>query len=291
MKRRLLSLLLVLALVLSGMTVTAAAAGSDPVKITVNGEPVKFDKDLGEPYIDENGRTMVPFRAVANMMENMIIMWEDYAKEASFGHSEKIVDENGETGVVTRMALFPIGTNRMLQAVTVIDMESAMDPNREMRGSHNYLRLMEMDTQSVIKDGRTYAPIRYLAETFGYTVGWDEETRTVTLDNPDTENWDGYLEWVEENQTIIDSRETAEQYIRECIRYGTGDLEPELSYQGFEEIEVGSAWHFSVEMIYYNIEDPEEPNVTYYGTAEFYATERGEIYYLENVEHATLTLF
>ena len=36
-------------------------------------------------------------------------------------------------------------------------------------------------TAAVISNERTYAPIRYLAEYFGYTVGWDGETQTVSL--------------------------------------------------------------------------------------------------------------
>ena len=42
---------------------------------------------------------------------------------------------------------------------------------------------VEMDTAAFIDEaeGRTYIPIRFLAEAIGYTVGWDEETQTVTL--------------------------------------------------------------------------------------------------------------
>ena len=41
-----------------------------------------------------------------------------------------------------------------------------------------------MDTAAFIDatEGRTYVPIRYLAEALGYNVGWDETTQTVTLD-------------------------------------------------------------------------------------------------------------
>ena len=39
-----------------------------------------------------------------------------------------------------------------------------------------------MDTAAVIVNDRTYAPIRYLAEFFGHTVGWDGAARTVFID-------------------------------------------------------------------------------------------------------------
>jgi len=39
-----------------------------------------------------------------------------------------------------------------------------------------------MDTAAFIVDGRTYAPVRYLAEYFGYVVNWDGTTRMVCID-------------------------------------------------------------------------------------------------------------
>ena len=36
---------------------------------------------------------------------------------------------------------------------------------------------VEMDTAAVIVNGRTYAPIRYLAEAFDYGVDWDAESK------------------------------------------------------------------------------------------------------------------
>jgi DNA-binding beta-propeller fold protein YncE len=38
-----------------------------------------------------------------------------------------------------------------------------------------------MDTAPVIINGRTYFPIRYIAEAFGYTVSWDASSQTVTV--------------------------------------------------------------------------------------------------------------
>jgi hypothetical protein len=38
-----------------------------------------------------------------------------------------------------------------------------------------------MDTTAVIVNGRTFAPIRYLADYFGYRVDWDGDTYTVII--------------------------------------------------------------------------------------------------------------
>ncbi|WP_408609101.1 stalk domain-containing protein [Aminipila butyrica] len=37
-----------------------------------------------------------------------------------------------------------------------------------------------------MKDNRTYASVRYLAEAYGYKVTWDQATNTVVL-NSETE--------------------------------------------------------------------------------------------------------
>ena len=37
-----------------------------------------------------------------------------------------------------------------------------------------------MDTCPIIYGERTYIPLRYAAESIGYTVTWDEVTKTAT---------------------------------------------------------------------------------------------------------------
>ena len=39
-----------------------------------------------------------------------------------------------------------------------------------------------MDTKSVIKEGRTFLPVRALGQALGAQIGWDSATRTVTID-------------------------------------------------------------------------------------------------------------
>ncbi|MBS4869318.1 MAG: copper amine oxidase N-terminal domain-containing protein [Eubacterium sp.] len=38
-----------------------------------------------------------------------------------------------------------------------------------------------MDASAMIMGGRTYAPARYVAETFGYNVEWDSKSKTVLI--------------------------------------------------------------------------------------------------------------
>ena len=116
----------------------------DGISITVKGVAVTWTD--AAPFIDANDRTMVPLRAVADAM-GLDVNWDAAAREASFTGSGKTI-------------YFPIGSTNA----------------RTSSGG-----TVKMDTAAVIVNDRTYAPIRYLAEYFGYTVGWDAATRTVTI--------------------------------------------------------------------------------------------------------------
>lgn len=137
----------------SGMTEEEAeaylfsATVSHSINVTVNGETVAWTD--AAPFIDENDRTMVPLRAVGEAL-GLVAYWDAPAREAVFSDR-------------TRSIIFPIGSAAA----------------RTGDGG-----TVEMDTAAVIVNSRTYAPIRYLAEYFGYTVGWDAATRTAMIQSP-----------------------------------------------------------------------------------------------------------
>ncbi len=121
-----------------------AASVSRAVNVTVNGEPVIWTD--AAPFIDEHDRTLVPLRAVGEAL-GLAAYWDAPAREAVFSNRERSI-------------IFPIG--------------SALARTGDGAA-------VEMDTAAVIMNDRTYAPIRYLAEYFGYTVSWDNATRTAML--------------------------------------------------------------------------------------------------------------
>jgi type IV secretory pathway component VirB8 len=40
-------------------------------------------------------------------------------------------------------------------------------------------------TTPIIKDSRTFIPLRFISENLGYNVAWDGETRTITITTPE----------------------------------------------------------------------------------------------------------
>ncbi len=123
---------------------TVAGIASREVHVTVEDELVLWTD--AEPYIDTNNRTMTPFRAVGEAL-GLSVAWDSSTREASFTDGAKTI-------------YFPIGSTTA-------------------RGSDG--STVTMDTSAVIVNGRTYAPIRYLAEFFGRGVAWDAKTRTAII--------------------------------------------------------------------------------------------------------------
>ena len=124
---------------------TLSGIGGKNVNVTVKGTPIVWWD--AEPYIDGNNRTMCPFRIIGEAL-GLTAGWDGETREAYFTDGSRTI-------------YFPI------------DGKTA----RTSEGG-----AVQMDTAAVIVNGRTYAPVRYLAEYFGYTVGWDGKTQTVSVE-------------------------------------------------------------------------------------------------------------
>lgn len=149
MKKRILTLLLAL-LMLAALP--AAALAASPISVTVNGTAVRWTD--ATPYVDKNSRTMVPLRAVGEAL-GLTVSWNGAAREAIFSNGSKTI-------------YFPIDKKYY----------------KTQNGG-----TVTMDTAAVVSKGRTYAPVRYLAEYFGYTVSWNGSTKTVGITGGAQPRW------------------------------------------------------------------------------------------------------
>ncbi|MGN1231780.1 MAG: copper amine oxidase N-terminal domain-containing protein, partial [Anaerotignum sp.] len=132
------------ALLALGMSTTALAAD---VNVKVDGTPVAWTD--AKPFINKDSRTLVPLRPIANAL-GLTVEWDAEDGQAIF--------TDDTTAVVFTIDSKVYGVGVGDEAVAA-----------------------EMDTAAVIVNGRTYAPARYLAEAFGYAVGWDGATNSVTI--------------------------------------------------------------------------------------------------------------
>ncbi len=120
--------------------------------MTVNGAEKEIDPGEGTCPIIENGRTLVPVRAAAEEMG-------------------ADVDWDNDTQTVTL-------TKDDDKILLVIGSVTA-----ELNGDEYTL-----DTAPVIINGRTMLPIRFIAESFGYVVDWDNENQIITISLASAEN-------------------------------------------------------------------------------------------------------
>lgn len=102
-----------------------------------------------QPFF-ENGRTMVPFRTVAE------------ALGAEVGYDSGTVSASLDSTVCR----FAIGGDTL----TVSD-----------RATGKVLKTVPLDASPIEKDGRTCVPVRFLAESLGLTVEWDDGAQCAVL--------------------------------------------------------------------------------------------------------------
>ena len=118
------------------------ALAADTISIKLDGKTVTAEVP---PFTDANGRTMVPVRLISEAL-GANVGWE--------GNTRTVTVTRGPTVIELQIDSPRITTNGATAA---------------------------MDTAAVIKDDRTFVPVRYIAEALGLNVGWDAASKTVVL--------------------------------------------------------------------------------------------------------------
>ena len=116
------------------------------LSVQLNGAYVHFADAQPEKV---NGRVMVPFRAIAEVL----------GAEVDYNAGAITAKKNGET------LSFALGGRQL----TVTD------------SAGKTVKTVQLDTAPYKKGGRTYVPVRFFAEAFGLTVQWDQDMQTAVL--------------------------------------------------------------------------------------------------------------
>jgi len=150
MQRLLFTFAVVIALV-GCLTLPAFAqeqkAEQQKIPVLIDGLPVVFDV---QPVI-ENGRTLVPFRAIAETL-NVAVSWD--------GDTQTVSAADGETSVRLQIANKTAYRNNVP---------------------------ITLDVPPVIKNGRTLIPLRFFSEAYNCEVVWDGPDNTVRITSPPKE--------------------------------------------------------------------------------------------------------
>ena len=149
--KRLMNLLAVASLAIGlgavGQAVEAEEAvdsSTSEIKVVVEGKEVEFPD--AKPYLDvKTGRTMVPVRFVSEALGGKVT-WDGSKNTVK-------IDRAGE-----KISL-KIGEKRAEVA--------------------NYTK--RLDAPAILRDSRTYVPLRFVSESLNQKVEWDEQTRVITI--------------------------------------------------------------------------------------------------------------
>lgn len=227
--KKILCVAMAIGLLAGMMTVTASAESSD-VKVDIytkyDVNQVQFNDYMGRPFINDDGRTLCPFRVIANFM-GVQVFWDNLAREACFSRTGYEIQFGPDSkGTLDFTVRFTIGSNEIWTSHTL------RDENDNVVIAFDERSLM--DTLPIIRDGRTYAPIRFLAEAFKYTVGWDNNSRTVQIFSPDTEDWGQmmFTEYWAKPYREVNSAKEAEYWVEEYIKRMYGLANGRYQLQG-----------------------------------------------------------
>ncbi len=144
MKMKLLAMFLSLVICISLVPPTTASA-QDTITLKLNGAVLTTDV---APVI-ESGRTLVPARTIVEALRYSVL-WDEAAQRVDILYPTDVV------------------------AITMY----IGDYNMTVRGTTN----VTLDAPPRIIDGRTLIPVRALAEALGFTVSWDANSRTVSIE-------------------------------------------------------------------------------------------------------------
>lgn len=139
--KKLINLVIIIALLSSCMVVCITA--ETVVSVSVEGENVDFPD--GSPFIDDNNRTLVPVRFISEALGGKVT-WDGNLKQVTVEYGEKVIQLIIDNKVIT--------VNGQIQ---------------------------EMDTKAILKDSRTYVPVRFISEAMGTEVDWDPANYTVII--------------------------------------------------------------------------------------------------------------
>lgn len=158
------------------------------ITVLIDGDRMEFDT---QPFI-QNERVMVPMRTIFEGLGAEVVWYED----------TEIITAEMKDKVVT----LQIGSGQMLCGDTRVTLEAP----------------------PVLAEDRTMVPVRAVSEAFGSTVGWDEQSRTVTITSP-----------VEENETMSGT------VISDEYRYKNFDGE----YNGVSIFDNAKSDYFGMELL------------------------------------------
>lgn len=125
-------------------------AKNNRVLVLLNGKYLNVYAGSGAEPFSDNGRTMIPLRALADGF-GFEVDWDQKNQQITLKHDQKSI-------------ILHVGKSEMWVDGKKVNLEDAVP---------------------TVKNGVTFLPIRQLAEVLGVKVDWNNATRTATFTVPD----------------------------------------------------------------------------------------------------------
>lgn len=165
--------IIIISLIFILLFASLAFAQTYGVTVYVDGRKIHFPDQ--QPFIDGNGRTLVPIRFIAEEI-GATVEWKADSRMVIIEYDKGQVEKSAIDKIKDFFSL----QNLMKQAQYLV--------NRTLIG----LQLGEnkalvngewktFDTRPVVVNSRTMVPLRFISETLGAGVEWDNKTRTVYI--------------------------------------------------------------------------------------------------------------
>lgn len=216
------SVILTLTLILV-LSLTVVSNALSEVKVVVNNEAVNFPD--AKPYINKDNRTLVPVRFIAENL-GCDVDWDNEIRQVGIMGMGKDIKLN-------------VGENKAL-----VDGEN-----------------IEFDTKAIIKEDRTFVPLRFVSEALGAKVEWNNETRTVLISTATDET----VTSVEINDfdeadkvdfsVIINTLKPLEEQYSEAEKFLENKIGKELTKQVMEHVKKKTNWRDELAMKYWDWEN------------------------------------
>lgn len=176
MKKKIIIALLLFVMVINIMPNKVEAIEEREVKLLIDGEYVETD---GKPFLKE-ARTLVPIRIISETLgydvdwdENLVTVtisnWSD-----RYNSYQGLFVLNVDSKVVVSYDLEKV--NKLFGRVN----PSEQEVKKVMEES---ARTAEIDVPPTVIKGRTYVPVRVIAEAMGASITWDHDNWTVVIDS------------------------------------------------------------------------------------------------------------
>ena len=148
----------------------AFANNAKKIEIVLNNEIVKTDTD---PFLKEN-RTFVPVRFISEKL-GFKVDWDEKAQLVTITNNDKKIE------------------------LTIGNKEAKVDG-----------KAATIDVAPLLKNNRTFVPLRFISENFGVKTGWDAKTYRVLLETKKSDE----LNLTEEERAYYDQAKSLEEDLK-----------------------------------------------------------------------------